>query len=55
MRWSWSKGFRKRFHLRGAMELPWPRAAQLRLVGAEIWKKMSPFPDEAVASGMLSW
>ena len=32
---------------------PWPRATQARLVGADSWKKTSPSPEDAVASGML--
>ena len=36
------------------MDLPWPKATHSYVLGAEIWKKISPLPDDAVPSGMLS-
>ena len=36
------------------MARPWPSATHEYVLGAEIEKKMSPLPDEAVFSGMLS-
>ena len=33
---------------------PCPMPIQEREVGPEIWTKMSPVPEEVVASGMLS-
>jgi hypothetical protein len=37
-----------------AMPRPWPKATHSWLLGAEIWKKMSPEPDDAVFSGMFN-
>lgn len=36
------------------MARPWPSATHEYVLGAEIWKKISPLPDDAVFSGMLS-
>jgi hypothetical protein len=36
------------------IDFPWPKATHSYMLGADIWKNMSPLPDVAVLSGMLS-